>query len=152
MTMNASRRTLVILTLAAVAVSAIISVTYFADFNRNNSSSLPAGCVRPADGFLIIASKTGFNDSMVHGAPAKPWPLITVHQGQNVTIVVCNVDGQAHGFQIAHYFDKTIETIGPGQVVPVRFVADKEGSYTVYCDIPCSIHAFMQDGLLNVTP
>jgi len=152
-TMNASRRTLAILTLAAIGVVTIISITYVADFSRNTTGSLPAGCAKPSGGFLIVASRTGYNDSMAHGAPAKPWPLITVHKGQNVTIVVCNVDLQSHGFQVTHYFDRNIVTLAPGQVLTVpTFVADEAGSYTIYCDIPCSIHVFMQDGLLDVTP
>jgi len=151
--MNASRRTLAILTLAAIGVVTIISITYVADFSRNTTGSLPAGCAKPSGGFLIVASRTGYNDSMAHGAPAKPWPLITVHKGQNVTIVVCNVDLQSHGFQVTHYFDRNIVTLAPGQVLTVpTFVADEAGSYTIYCDIPCSIHVFMQDGLLDVTP
>lgn len=147
-TLNASRRTLTILALAGVAFAAIISVTYFAD--RNGGSSLPAGCVKPANGFVIIASDTGFNDSIGHGAPEKSWPIITVHQGEAVTIVVCNTDRQAHGFQIAHY-DSSIQTVEPGQVLKVPFVANQAGTFQIYCSIFCTIHVYMQSGLLNVT-
>ncbi|HEV2389883.1 MAG TPA: hypothetical protein VGS04_04080 [Nitrososphaerales archaeon] len=138
-----------ILALAGVAFAAIISVTYFAD--RNGGSSLPAGCVKPANGFVIIASDTGFNDSIGHGAPEKSWPIITVHQGEAVTIVVCNTDRQAHGFQIAHYFDSSIQTVEPGQVLKVPFVANQAGTFQIYCSIFCTIHVYMQSGLLNVT-
>jgi len=140
-----------ILALAGVAVAAILSVTYVADYGRNNTATLPAGCAKPAGGFLIIASDFGYNDSIGHGAPDNPWPIITVHQGQNVTIVVCNVDVQAHGFQITNYFARSQETLVPGRVLKVDFVADQKGSFTIYCDIICSIHVFMQAGLLNVT-
>ncbi len=148
---NLSRRTLGILALAGIAITAIISVTYVADLSRNSSGSpLPPGCVRPAGGFLIIASNTGFNDSIAHGA-TKSWPIITVHKGQSVNIVVCNTDVQAHGFQITHYFASSEETVVPGQPLKVSFVADQTGSYIIYCDIFCSIHIYMQNGLLNVT-
>jgi heme/copper-type cytochrome/quinol oxidase subunit 2 len=149
--LNARRRTLAILALAGIAVAAIISVTYVADYGRNNTASLPAGCAKPAGGFLVIASDFGYNDSIGHGAPDNSWPIITVHQGQNVTIVVCNVDVQAHGFQIANYFAAKQETLVPGQVLRVNFFADQKGSFVIYCDIICSIHAFMQTGLLKVT-
>ncbi len=148
--MNARRRTLVIVALAGIALAAIISVTYEVDLNKSGSASLPAGCVRPAGGFLIIASNTGYNDSIDHGAPAKPWPILTVHQGQNVSIVVCNIDEQAHGFQVNHYFDKSIETIVPGQVLRVSFIADETGNFDIYCSILCTIHIYMQSGLLQV--
>jgi len=141
-----------ILAAAAIAVAGIVSVTYVADFGRNNATSLPSGCVKPVGGFLVVASRTGFNDSVSHGAPTKTWPIMTVHQGQNVTIVVCNVDVVAHGFQITRYFDNTITTLAPGQLQTISFVADKAGSYTIRCDIFCPIHAYMQDGLFNVTP
>ncbi len=150
--MNPSRRTLVIVALAGLAVAAIVSVTYFSDLGRSTNSSLPPGCVKPAGGFLIIASNTGYNDSIGHGAPEKSWPIITVHQGQNVSIVVCNVDEQAHGFQITHYFDQSIETVVPGQVLRVSFVATEAGHFDIYCSILCTIHIYMQSGLLNVTP
>ena len=138
--------------MACIALAAVISATYIADFGRNNGVALPAGCVKPAGGFLVVASERGYNDSISHGAPAKSWPIITVHQGQNVTIIVCNIDNQAHGFQVSHFWENTIETVAPGQVVTVTFVADKVGSYTIYCDIICTIHVYMQNGILNVTP
>jgi len=101
---------------------------------------------------LIVASITGYNDSKTHGAPAKSWPIITVHQGQNVTIIVCNTDVQPHGFQITHYLASSEETLVAGQVLRVSFIADETGSFLIYCDIFCTVHTFMQDGLLNVTP
>jgi len=149
--LNASRRTLTILVLAGVAFAAIISVTYFADLNRSGGSSLPAGCVKPADGFVIVASETGYNNSIGHGAPEKPWPVVTVQKGATVTIVVCNADRQAHGFQITHYFDSSIETVEPGQVIRVQFVADQTGTFQIYCSIFCTIHIYMQSGQLIVT-
>jgi heme/copper-type cytochrome/quinol oxidase subunit 2 len=101
---------------------------------------------------LIIEGKTGYNDSIAHGAPTKSWPVITVHRGQNVTIMVCNTDIQAHGFQIVNYFVRNQETLVPGQVLKLSFVADQPGTFIIYCDIFCSIHLYMQNGLLNVTP
>jgi membrane fusion protein (multidrug efflux system) len=34
-----------------------------------------------------------------------------------VNITVCNIDVEAHGFQISHYYDSSVETVEPGQVV-----------------------------------
>ena len=132
-------------------MAGIVSATYIADFGRNNSESLPPGCVRPADGFLIIASDLGYNSSINQGAPAKPWPTIKVEKGATVHIVVCNTDRQAHGFQITHYFDSSIETVGPGQVMPLSFVANQAGTFEIYCSIFCTIHVYMQNGQLLVS-
>jgi hypothetical protein len=138
------------LLVAVVAILVLIgAVAVF--FSGGSSTNLPAGCSRPQGGFLIIASKLGYNDSVDHGVPANPWPVINVKQGQQVNITVCNTDVQAHGFQVQHYFDGTIESIAPGQAVHVSFLADQTGSFQMYCSIFCSIHAFMQSGLLRVT-
>jgi heme/copper-type cytochrome/quinol oxidase subunit 2 len=114
-------------------------------------TNLPAGCVKPPGGYLIIANINGFNDSIEHGAPSVSWPVIVVKQGTTVNITVCNSDRQAHGFQVAHYFDSNIETVDPGQVVHVTFVASQSGSFVIYCSIFCSIHIYMQNALLKVT-
>jgi len=149
--LNTGRRNLAILALAAMAIAGIVSVTYFTDLNRGGAS-LPSGCVKPANGFLIIASELGYNNSIGQGAPAKAWPIITVKNGTAVTIVVCNTDGQAHGFQINHYFDSSIETVLPGHVITVPFVANKVGTFQIYCSIFCTIHRYMLSGQLIVTP
>lgn len=115
-------------------------------------TNLPAGCVKPQDGFLVIANINGFNDSIEHGAPSVSWPVINVTQGQTVNITVCNSDHQAHGFQVRHYFDSNIETVEPGQVVHISFVANEAGDFTIYCSIFCSIHIYMQNALLRVSP
>jgi nitrous oxide reductase len=112
---------------------------------------LPTGCVKPVDGFLIIANQNGYNDSIQHGAPSKQWPIINVKQGTTVRITVCNADIQAHGFQVTHYSDSNIQTVTPGEVIHVSFVANSVGDFDIYCEIFCSIHIFMQNGLLRVT-
>lgn len=113
-------------------------------------TNLPAGCVKPAHGFLVIANQNGFNDSLQHGAPEKQWPIVVVNRGTQVNITVCNADVQAHGFQITHYFDSNIQTVAPGQVIHVSFLADRVGDFEIYCSIFCSVHIFMQNGLLRV--
>lgn len=138
----------VILVLLAAGATAVLLLTPSIWKPSNN---LPSGCAKPAGGFLIIASKLGYNDSVDHGVPENSWPVITVKQGQQVNIVVCNTDIQAHGFQVAHYFDSTIESIAPGQTIHVSFTASQSGDFRIYCSILCSVHAFMQSGLLVVT-
>jgi hypothetical protein len=150
--LNSNRRVvLVVLIVVLLGASATTALYLLSRGGGSGSRPLPAGCAKPVGGFLIVASNTGYNDSIAHGAPTKSWPIITVHQGQNVTIVVCNTDVQAHGFQITHYFVKNQATLVPGQKLRVSFIADQTGSFDIYCDIFCSIHIYMQNGLLNVT-
>jgi hypothetical protein len=146
------RTVLVFLVVVLVGASATIGFYLLGLGGGSGTPPLPPGCKRPAGGFLILASVTGYNDSKMHGAPTKSWPMITVRQGQNVTIIVCNADVQPHGFQITHYFPNPEETIVAGQVLRVSFIADETGSYMIYCGIFCTVHYYMQNGLLNVTP
>jgi len=143
-----------------VVLVGLISAIYVFKFDLGGSQpitgstattqNLPAGCQKLPGGYLIIASITGFNDSISHGAPTKAWPIVTVNKGDTVKLVVCNIDSQAHGFQINNYFDSNIESVAPGQAITVSFVADKTGTFTIYCSIPCSVHIRMQSGEIRV--
>jgi hypothetical protein len=150
--LNSNKRiVLVILVVVLLGAGATTALYLVSRGSSGGSRPLPPGCVKPPGGFLIVASDTGYNDSMGHGVPEESWPVLTVAQGQNVTIVVCNIDVQPHGFQVTHYDDKSEVTIVPGQVYRVSFVANQAGSFAIYCVIPCTIHWAMQSGLLKVT-
>lgn len=146
-----NRTRLALLVIVVVAASAATGTALLL-LPRTPAVGLPSGCAKPANGFLIIASNLGFNDSVDHGVPANSWPVISVKQGQQVDIVVCNTDVEAHGFQVTHYFDSSIESLAPGQVFHVSFVASQAGDFKMYCSIFCTVHTFMQSGLLRVSP
>ena len=156
--MNPNRLAIIaVLVVVAVGVAATSAFYLVSRGNSSTSSttSLPDGCTKPAGGFLVIASNRGYNDSIGHGVPGNSthpvyWPMINVTQGQTVNITVCNIDFQAHGFQVSHYYDSGIVSIVPGQVIHVSFVANQVGKFQIYCEIFCSIHWAMQSGLLNV--
>ena len=151
--MNLSRKAAIVVLIVILVGGSATAGLYLLSRAPGQSRPLPPGCVKPPGGFLIIASNLGYNDSITHGAPQKTWPIITVKQGQTVDIVVCNIDVQAHGFQITHYSDSSEVTLEPGQVLKVPpFVADRAGSFQIYCEIFCSIHIYMQSGQLLVTP
>lgn len=144
----------VVLLVVVIASAILVSALYLISRGGTptaTASRLPPGCVKPADGFLIIASSLGYNDSIGHGAPTNPWPMINVTVGSTVHIVVCNTDFQAHGFQVSHYYEGSIYTVEPGQILDVSFVADQVGTFRIYCNIFCTIHIFMQSGQLRVT-
>lgn len=77
---------------------------------------------------------------------------MTVAQGQTVNITVCNTDVQAHSFEIQYYEQGSTNTVAPRQVIHFQFIANRTGTFQVYCEIPCSIHIYMQSGQLVVTP
>ncbi len=148
---NAYRRRRVALGAAAafIAIGLLASTAYISS-SGGAPSSLPAGCVRPAGGFLIVGSSLGYNDSIAHGAPARPWPILDVSNGSDVAITVCNTYAQPLGFQVAHYLDSKIEAIAPGQALTVSFVADETGTFLVYCSVLSPIHVYLQSGEVNV--
>ena len=105
-------------------------------------------CDRPADFILIIADLSGFNNSISHGAPANPWPVIRVHRGDIVRLLVCNKDStQPHGFAIGTYLDAGVP-MAPGDAYRIVFTASVPGSFVIYCNIFCTIHRFMVGRLI----
>ena len=133
----------IVIILGIVAIALVILLAL-------GSTTPPTG-TGAVENFVIIANANGFNDSVDHGVPQNSWPVIQVPQGTTVNITVINDDHQAHGFQITHYFDSTIETVSPGQKLTVTFVASEVGDFRIYCSIFCTVHAFMQSGELTVT-
>ena len=155
--MTPSKKTNVVLAVATViALAAVVAVTTagFAFGNSTGtatSTSLPAYCVRPAGGYLIVVSNYGYNDSRLEDAgPTKPWPVVTVDEGQKVDIAVCNIDSVSHGFQVSTYVDSVVNIVKPGEELSFTFTADKAGTFGIYCAIPCDIHVFLQYGQLRV--
>ncbi|MDA4128103.1 MAG: hypothetical protein OK422_01350 [Thaumarchaeota archaeon] len=97
--------------------------------------------------FTIMATERGFNDSVDHQGA---WPVMHATKGQTVIIRVINSEVvEAHGFEIQHYF--TGVSISPRSFYDVKFIADQDGTFRVYCNIFCLVHSFMQNGQLVVT-
>ncbi len=112
-----------------------------------------SSCVRPPGYILIVADIHGFNNSVGHlrNSPSEPWPVLRVHRGDRVNLLVCNLDDYSpHGFAIQHYLDAGIALM-PHESFRYSFVADEVGVFTVYCNIICPVHAYMQSGQLIVT-
>ncbi|MBI3859172.1 MAG: hypothetical protein HY296_02870 [Thaumarchaeota archaeon] len=137
--------------IATVALVAMVGIAFgvYAYRTYQIPNSIP--CVRPAGGFLIIASSKGYNESVDHGVPQTHWPVINVQLGQTVNMVVCNTDIQAHGFQIAHYFDSTTNVVRPNQSQRFSFSANQVGTFQIYSGIFDSLEAFEQSGQLIVS-
>ena len=103
----------------------------------------PSTCDKRPDFILIIADTNGFNDSISHGAPSNPWPVVRVLRGQVVNLLVCNQDStQPHGFAIGTYLDAGIP-MGPGEAYRIVFTATEPGTFRIYCNIFCTVHVFM---------
>lgn len=138
------------LILTSIAIVAIAGVALGAYAYRSYLMASPVSCTKPTDGFIIIASSSGYNDSVAHISPQNPhWPVITVQQGQTVNIVVCNIDNQSHGFQIAHYLNSTTNVITPNHSQSYSFVANQAGMFQIYTGIIDSVDV-LENGQLVV--
>jgi hypothetical protein len=152
--LNLNQRALLIVGLVIIVGTATTLAFYSLSLGKTGSSSasLPSGCTKPPGGFLIIASNLGYNDSELHYGKGS-WPVLNVTEGSTVNITVCNTANYAHGFQISNYYQSSVVTIQPGEVLKVpAFVADKPGNFLIYCSIPCPIHIYMQYGELSIAP
>jgi heme/copper-type cytochrome/quinol oxidase subunit 2 len=108
-------------------------------------------CASYSSSYTIMASETGYNDSIGHGAPKTHWPVLCVHSGQDITITVVNHDAvEPHGLAIRNY-DEGGVTVLPGGTVKLTFFANKLGDYLIFCNVICAIHPFMQSGVLVVS-
>lgn len=99
----------------------------------------------------IGSSYEGINGSAFH--INTNWPVITVYQGQKITVHVVNCPSspEPHGFAIGNYFASGV-TLSPGQSYTFTFVANTVGRFTVFCNVFCAIHQYMQNGELLVKP
>lgn len=147
--MVSARNTVIV---AAVAAVAVLLALYVPLPGQNATSSklvyVGSGCQASKGYVTIIQDSSGFNGSVGHGAPRNPWPVITVHRGETVSLLVCNLDRvEAHGFAIDHYFDGGV-TLRPGDAYRFTFVADRTGSFTVFCNVFCTVHIYMRAALI----
>ncbi len=147
---------LVVVGILAVIVVGLVVSYDLPSLNTNVNQPLTTQktvCITPSGYFLIVADLSGFNDSVDHiqNSPNEPWPVIRVSKGDRVNVLVCNMDDYSpHGFAIQHYFDVGVALM-PHDSYRISFVADEDGTFTMYCNIFCPVHPYMQSGELVVT-
>lgn len=73
--------------------------------------------------------------------------LIEVNQGDKITITAESVEG-LHGFAIDEY--NVNIALNPGEPVTTSFTANKVGTFTFYCSIPCGKGHSSMKGMLVV--
>ena len=136
-------RTLAILAISITAFSGFITIQYFHLPSAAFNVSLAQSCERPPGYVLVTLDDNGFNDSIHRGQPT-----IESQRGDTVNILVCNLDPiQSHGLAIDHYFPTGV-TLRPGEAYKVSFVAKDLGSFTMYCNVFCTVHTFMKGRLV----
>jgi nitrous oxide reductase len=107
-----------------------------------------ASCAHTQGYMTIIADDHGYNDSIAHGAPINPWPLISVKRGDTVNLTFCNLDSvEAHGLAIDTYFDRGV-ILSPGTAYQISFTAYQTGSFRIFCTNFCTVHKYMSGTLV----
>ncbi len=105
-------------------------------------------CVHTDSTLTIIADNHGYNNSVSHGAPTHPWPVISVHHGDLVNLTFCNLDAvEAHGLAIDTYFDRGV-ILSPGTAYQISFIAYQTGSFRIFCTNFCTVHKYMSGTLV----
>jgi len=143
----------VVVLVATICVGSLVAFYYAGFLNGNTSQSSSTGQVLH---FIIIESDPPDPLAGMNGSYYKPlttqWPVIRVHQGDTVIITVINNDSrEVHGFAIVYYDNRGFST-APGHQHTITFVANKVGSFRMYCNVFCAIHPYMQNGDLIVSP
>jgi len=144
-----------VIVVIVVAVTGFFATAYtfrFFGLGTTNCWANPANLPASSTHFVVVMANKGMNVGF-NGSKFQSdfWPIMNVTLGRNVTIHIINNDTvQSHGFAIQSYF--TGFALGPGTCRDVTFTANQLGSFTVYCNISCTIHIFMQSGRLNVNP
>lgn len=90
----------------------------------------------PVREFQVKAFKWGFDPE-----------IIEVEEGDRVILHLETLD-VAHGLAINEF--RVQQPILPGKSVTVDFIADKAGTYTFYCSVPCGVGHSDQKGTLIV--
>ncbi|MFQ5801093.1 MAG: cupredoxin domain-containing protein, partial [Candidatus Hydrothermarchaeales archaeon] len=76
--------------------------------------------------------------------------VIRVKQGEVVTLRLTSMD-VVHGFNLSYY--NIFETLYPGKITTVEFVADKSGEFEFYCSArSCGLGHLEMKGTLIVEP
>jgi len=72
---------------------------------------------------------------------------VQINKGDTVKLTVTSTEG-THGFAMPD-FNVDLSPIGPGESKTMEFVADKSGTFTYFCNVPCGPgHSSMRGSLI----
>ena len=101
-------------------------------------TDVPAASVQPSiKTFSLVAKQWAFEPGTV-----------TVTKGDTVHLTITSKD-VTHGFKIQEYGIN--EKINPGKKTEIEFVADKAGTFSFFCSVPCGKGHTGMNGQLVVT-
>lgn len=124
--------------LYVLIIAVVLGLGFYLFNNSKYKNSVTNTNISPTVGQVVTTNPASTNNIKEFVITAKQFaysPLeIKVKQGDNVRFRITSMD-VTHGFAIPEYninskLDPNVETI-------VNFVADKKGTFTFFCNIPC---------------
>jgi nitrite reductase (NO-forming) len=93
------------------------------------------------DGKMVFMGKGGDIEGKMN-------PDLKANPGDTVKVTLFSGEGAAHNFYLDEFNVKSIDATGKGNSVSVEFTADKEGTFSYYCNIPGHRQAGMEGKLI----
>ncbi len=114
------KSTIIILVVLVLAISIFVAVNLNSNKGTDKSADVWNGDVVEVE---IKASNWKFEPE-----------LVEVNFGDKVELHLESTEG-THGFVLSQF--KVSETLIPGKDVHFEFIADKKGTFSFYCSVPC---------------
>jgi len=127
--MNKNKERIAVALMILATVVTIVSVFAIENFKRKQFYTVELIARSPLNGNWISRGK----DGIWH--PRK----IYVPYGKEVKLYIRNIETVSHGFALPDFnLDPPINEIKAGEVVIVKFMADKKGAFPFFCTVWCS--------------
>jgi cytochrome c oxidase subunit 2 len=110
--------------LALIVVAGVGYILLFGNPFNSSETITPTGVVQE---FMMTAERFKFVPDVIEVSP-----------GDTVVINIKGLDdgrGTGHGFAISDF--NVNEQIGEDETVTIEFIADKKGTFTFACSVPC---------------
>ncbi len=135
--------------ITSVIIVAIVLLVVINNTGKNNNS-VPSNTTTPAGTSAETSVDFSTPDVKEFTMTAKQWEFspstITVNKGDKVRLLVTSID-VAHGINLPDFGVSGF--INPGKQTVVEFVADKQGTFSFFCNVACGIgHSNMRGTLI----
>ncbi len=139
-----------ILLIPVVIVSGCIQQTKITDVSTTTIANAATTSTIPATSTTPETVET--SEAKVFDITAKQWEFvpgtIRVKKGDHVRLNIKTAD-VTHGFSLPEY--GISQSINPGKTTVIEFTADKVGTFTFYCNVPCGSGHTSMKGMLIVS-
>ncbi len=136
------KKNIIIASVIVVTIVLLVIINNASKNNNSNDSNIP----------ISVDTSVDFStpDVKEFTMTAKQWEFspstITVNKGDKVRLLVTSVD-VAHGIGLSDFGVSSF--INPGKQTVIEFVADKQGTFSFFCNVACGVgHGNMRGTLI----